>query len=356
MQKKLSIIVPIYNGEKYLRECIDSILNQTYKNIEVVLVDDGSKDSSLTIVKEYAEKNPNVIYVSQTNKGQTLARQAGIKLASGEYIGFVDCDDTIDNTLYEEVMDLIGDDESIDLVSFNFKRFGNTKNIYSDTSIEPKKYNKQEINEILIKKILNNRELSGFRGLPCPLYTKVFKKELIIEANKKTPTDLPMGEDLMLSTTVLLNANNIIIASNELNGYNYRFVNDSISWRYKENLFEKSLRLCDYLKTLSDNEDYALDIQYEYCFITILSFYNEYLFDKRMNLKEKRELMEQIINTKQIQEAINAISYEKVPVYYKWLLKNLAKNKINRVLGYGYLIILLRPIILFFSKRVAKNA
>ena len=89
----ISIIVPIYNAELYLRECIDSILNQSFTDIEVILVDDGSTDRSLKICRSYSD--PRIIIVSKTNGGVSSARNAGINAATGEYLGFVDSDDTL---------------------------------------------------------------------------------------------------------------------------------------------------------------------------------------------------------------------------------------------------------------------
>lgn len=92
---KISIIVPIYNTEDYLRECIDSLINQTLKDIEIILIDDGSTDSSGKICDEYAKKNKNMTVIHQSNAGQSVARNNGVKIAKGEYIQYVDSDDYI---------------------------------------------------------------------------------------------------------------------------------------------------------------------------------------------------------------------------------------------------------------------
>lgn len=99
--KKISIVVPIYNVEKYVKKCIESLIKQTYKNIEIILVDDGSTDNSVGIIDEYANKDPRVVAIHQENKGVSAARNAGLKVARGEYIGFVDPDDYVDCQMYE---------------------------------------------------------------------------------------------------------------------------------------------------------------------------------------------------------------------------------------------------------------
>lgn len=104
---KISIIVPIYNREDRLKKCIDSILNQTFRDFELILVDDGSRDSSGKICDDYAEKDTRVRVIHQENKGVSNARNAGIKCAVGEYIGFVDSDDYIDEKMYEILYNLM---------------------------------------------------------------------------------------------------------------------------------------------------------------------------------------------------------------------------------------------------------
>lgn len=97
----ISIIVPVYNTGEYLSRCLDSILNQTYKNIEVIIIDDGSTDDSLKIIREYAKRNSAIKYFTQNNSGQATARNKGIKYADGEYIMFVDSDDYVSNDFCE---------------------------------------------------------------------------------------------------------------------------------------------------------------------------------------------------------------------------------------------------------------
>ena len=101
---KVSIIVPVYNVEKYLRRCIDSILRQTLTDIEVILVDDGSFDSSGKICEEYARKDSGLRVIHQKNAGVAVARNTGLDIASGDYIAFVDSDDYIEPNMYQSMM------------------------------------------------------------------------------------------------------------------------------------------------------------------------------------------------------------------------------------------------------------
>ena len=100
---KVSVIVPVYNVEKYLRKCLESLVNQTLKEIEIICINDGSEDSSLDILNEYASKDSRLKIVTQENSGLSIARNNGIKLAKGEYIGFVDSDDWVDINFFENL-------------------------------------------------------------------------------------------------------------------------------------------------------------------------------------------------------------------------------------------------------------
>lgn len=100
---KVSIIVPVYNVEKYLRKCLDSLINQTLKDIEIICINDGSTDKSLEILEEYKNRDSRIILLNQENSGQSIARNNGIKKATGEYIGFVDPDDWVDLDYYEKL-------------------------------------------------------------------------------------------------------------------------------------------------------------------------------------------------------------------------------------------------------------
>ena len=122
----ISVIVPVYNVERYLKKCINSILDQTYENIEVVLVDDGSTDKSGAICDEYAAKDLRVTVIHKENGGLSSARNAGLKVAAGDLIGFVDADDYIEDTMYEKLkenMDKYGSDISVCQIYKSYKYF-----------------------------------------------------------------------------------------------------------------------------------------------------------------------------------------------------------------------------------------
>ena len=116
----ISVIVPIYNVERYLAQCLDSIVGQTYRALDIILVDDGSTDGSRTIAEQYAAQDERVILISQENQGLSGARNTGMAVAKGEFLVFVDSDDWLDTTILELAVNSI--DNSIDLVGWGYDR------------------------------------------------------------------------------------------------------------------------------------------------------------------------------------------------------------------------------------------
>lgn len=117
---QLSIIIPVYNVEQYLQRCINSILNQTFTDFEAIFINDGSPDNCGKILDEYAEKDNRIVVIHQDNQGVSAARNAGIRIAQGVYLGFVDPDDFIESTMYEKMIDLMVTNNS-DIVCCRFK-------------------------------------------------------------------------------------------------------------------------------------------------------------------------------------------------------------------------------------------
>lgn len=125
---KVSIIIPVYNVEKYLRECLDSALNQTLKEIEIICVNDGSTDSSVDILKEYSLKYSRVKIISKKNSGYGNTMNVGIKAAQGEYINFLESDDLIEADMLETLYNIAQKDEEIDIIKGDYYEYFGEKN------------------------------------------------------------------------------------------------------------------------------------------------------------------------------------------------------------------------------------
>ena len=118
---KISVVIPVYNAAPYLQRCLDSIYSQSYKNLEIICINDGSTDKSLEILSTYAKKEKRLVVISQENKGASAARNAGIERATGDFISFIDADDYILPGLYEKFMEYGGQSRP-DIFMFNGRR------------------------------------------------------------------------------------------------------------------------------------------------------------------------------------------------------------------------------------------
>ena len=171
--KIISVIVPVYKVEKYLRKCIDSIINQTYKNLEIILVDDGSPDNCGAICDEYTANDSRVKVIHKENGGLSSARNAGIDIASGDYIAFIDSDDYIDVNMIKTLYKKISDDNS-DMAICNFSYVDeNGKMIYEKNEYMPIKTEVISGRDILYNKLLEAK--SWYWVIAC---NKIYKKSL----------------------------------------------------------------------------------------------------------------------------------------------------------------------------------
>lgn len=220
MNKKVSVIIPVYNVEKYLEECIESVLKQTYKNLEIILVDDGSKDNSGNICDEYAKKDERIKVIHKTNGGLSDARNAGIDIAKGEYITFLDSDDFIEEDMYEFLVKNIekaNADISVCQVYYVYKDS-------KQTTHTPDVY--LEMNSCDAIKYVN---MLGYYTVAA--YDKLYKRE-IFEGIR-----YPVGkvnEDWYVICEVFDKANKIVYSSEPK--YNYRKRKGSITDDKKINL------------------------------------------------------------------------------------------------------------------------
>ena len=163
---KLSVIVPVYNVEKYLRKCLDSLVSQTFKDLEIIIVNDESPDNSEKIILEYAKKYPNIVSLKKKNGGLSSARNYGLKYAHGEYVTFVDSDDWVREDMYEKMLQkAFENDFDIVACDINYVYSDHEMRLYTD----PK------------KDTFNNKEL--FINLYPTVCTKIFKKELFTNNN-----------------------------------------------------------------------------------------------------------------------------------------------------------------------------
>ena len=224
---KVSVIVPVYNVEKYLNRCIDSILNQKFTDFELILVDDGSPDNCGVICDEYAENDSRVRVVHKENGGVSAARNSGIEVANGEYIMFVDSDDYIDSRMLEDMLKY----DSSDIVFSGLKYINEQGEILSDGTVES--FDKIDLESFVRKYYIQMEETHIISG-PC---NKLFKKGIIDVNNIRFNEDISICEDGLFVINFINKANTF--SNIEYAYYSYvQYCNDNLMNKYNNNSFE----------------------------------------------------------------------------------------------------------------------
>ena len=223
--EKISIVIPIYNTEQYLDKCVDSVLNQTYKNLEVILVDDGSTDDSGKICDYYAAKDQRVVIIHQRNQGNNVARKNGVKIANGDYVGFVDSDDWIEPDMYQCMVDNIKKNNA-DIVSVGFYLENSNKTeIYND-EIDSNLYKIGKDTNKFIESVLLGNTKSRLYSIQWNLVTKLFKRNVISVSQEKV-NGVFYGEDMAVTFESYYLADSISVINKPY--YHYRQCNHSIT-------------------------------------------------------------------------------------------------------------------------------
>ncbi|MEP2279089.1 glycosyltransferase family 2 protein [Maribacter sp.] len=220
---EVSVIVPIYRIEKYLPQCVDSLLNQSFINFELILVDDGSPDNCPKICDDYASKDSRIKVIHKENGGLVSARKEGLKSAQGTYVTFVDGDDWVDK-FYLDIMFKLADANKADLVVTGHFREFNGK----IETIKPKNvgiYNEEELKSNILPNAIYNGEFCE-HGVSTYVWNKLFKKELLDQILFNVPNDVVMGEDAAITFSYLTISKKLVISSAPL--YYYRQRHDSI--------------------------------------------------------------------------------------------------------------------------------
>lgn len=222
MNPKISIIVPVYNVENYLDECIQSIINQEFEEFELILINDGSTDKSGSICDNYALKDNRIRVFHKENEGPSIARNLGINMANGEYIGFVDSDDTINKKMYKKMYDLAKKSD-LEMVVCGFKEIDYKTNkemefinpLYGVNKLEGSKIKK------VVEDLLCDNKILGYASL-C---NKLYKREEIKRNNITFKNNIRIAEDLCFNIQFLLSIKKICSVNEAL--YEYRRINSN---------------------------------------------------------------------------------------------------------------------------------
>ena len=311
MNPLISIIVPVYNTANYLDQCITSLLNQSYANCEFIFINDGSTDSSLFILEKYKAKDSRIQILNQENKGVSVARNRGLEIAKGTYIGFVDSDDWIEKHLYSVLLEAI-ETYSCDLVLSNMKSYFNAKEVI--TSFNFTKFitlDSNYIKDIILPYLIENDDMYS----SC---NKLFKASIIKENNIHFPPNNALSEDNIFNLSYI----NIIqtMVYIDYTGYNYREVDGSATRNVvQHDYFKNILRLyhLDYKSImdlrLSDEKIHQIkSVKFLKNVVSLVHIY--FNPSNKLSFKERYSFVKVMISNEEVQQQVRN--------YFEILIKN----------------------------------
>ncbi len=331
---KVSVVIPIYNVEKYLPRCIESVINQTLEDIEIILVDDGSPDGSPRICDEYAKKDSRIRVIHKTNGGLASARNAGMTLATGKYLFFVDSDDWLEldglSTLY-----VIGEKEKVDFVRFRAIRTGwpGTNGDIAcrvETIRELKEglYDKRRIIDEIYPRLLATDQLT--MGAIVGAWESLYKLDFLRTNNLSFYDSVKFSEDLIFSANVVKCCNSFYFVDTP-GVYHYFYNPNSISKSFREGRWESCKQLIelaekDFLH--SEEYDFSKELIYLKWFCIMLGV-NERKYLK--TYKSKKEYCKKILSDPMIKDVSLNLKMFDVSFKQKCLMFLIKKKKYRMV-------------------------
>lgn len=315
----VSIVVPVYNAAPYLRKCLDSVVNQTLGNIEIIIIDDGSTDGSSEICKEYATKDSRIIYYKKENEGLAAARQDGIERASGEYVGFVDSDDWLELNMYERMFSVARDNDA-DVVFCNcYFNDSEPDRIY----LEPGVYDRGKIEkEILTRSLSGISEKGSNSVIRWSNCLRIYKLELIKENNVSFGRGFRRSQDLQLTFETALYSQTYVSINDEYL-YHNRTVNNSnsLSRGYTKNYWKLIRPLIDKLyEDVAGYKKQDLSYYMHLCtfFFAVNGVQNEYE-KSAFPFFKKLKMLNEVVKDEVVQNALKYVEYNKLNHYYKMI-------------------------------------
>lgn len=300
-----SVILPIYNVATYLERCIQSVLSQDFSDYEMILVDDGSTDSSGQICDEYASKYDHIRVIHKENGGLSSARNAGMDIACGEYIWWIDSDDWADKQSLPVLYNAVKEEEP-DIVKFNHIRVSDTETVVLSSAVPGNYMHRGEI-DVLLKQAF--KETSKF---VLSAWSHVYKREFLQQKGLRFVSERQIGsEDYCFSLQAMLVAAKIVILKDALYFYELRI--GSLSQRYKENAPQKYTDLYLHIRLFYEQNgalpayERVMNRFYVWHLIHGICISNEYVLSEKHLLAEARKKTASMLAMPDFQQAIRSM-------------------------------------------------
>ncbi|PEJ58455.1 glycosyl transferase family 2 [Bacillus sp. AFS002410] len=328
MSTKVSVIIPVYNAEQFIAQCIESLLKQTLKECEFIFVNDGSKDNSRKIVEKYQTIDERIKLINQENQGVSIARNNGLLIATGKYIGFVDADDYVRNDMYK-VLFKTANESGCDVVLSNFESEINGREvIVRYPFLKNRVHDRNYIEHEILPYFLESEELNS-------VVNKLYKKEVINENNVKFPEKIALGEDGMFNIHFFSNAATMQYI--DYTGYYYREVIGSATRNISEkDYFKRALEVYKsdlpdiYAKVDKSKISQLRSIKFVNSVFSYIHIY--FVPSQEMNIRGRYKFVKSMIYNKEFRNALsqykNNENYNSLGRYEKSIFNLIQKKSI----------------------------
>ncbi|MBY0145896.1 glycosyltransferase family 2 protein [Neobacillus niacini] len=290
MLPKISVVIPVYNVENYLHRCVDSVLKQTFQDFEIILINDGSKDSSGKICDEYAKKDKRIKVIHKKNARVSAARNDGIKMAKGKYVSFIDSDDWIEPAMYQEMFNK-AEDLDLDFIMCDYKKKSNNYEDKRTQSIRGGYYSKYDIKNELYQSLIM------FENIEYPPtisnWVCLFNLNFLKSNSLYYDEDIHYDEDSILGTKIMYHATNFYYLKGH-HYYNYFYNPNSTTNTYNEKKWISFLKINERLVKYFGNNiefDFSRQIKINMLYLTLSALgqikYSEKGGKERLNMIKK---------------------------------------------------------------------
>lgn len=323
---KISVIIPIYNAERTLNRCLDSLQSQTFDDFEVLLINDGSSDKSLEICEHYCEKDNHFKLFSQVNAGPSAARNKGLDNASGDYLYFVDADDYVTSDALEQLHHA-ATNSGAELTICGFYRVKDDKQVIHEFPYSPGIYEGKECFNIALDLLENTSSVY----LPPYSGIRMIRRDVLEKLSLKYPEDIVRSEDYLFTTILHFNINKLCLITNQPLYY-YIDDEDSITNTYVKNYWQMAIKINERLKQeLSGIEEVESKLNILLVFRSLIAFNNAVKAnDKLIFIQDTAE----ILQDENIFRAIDSLTFKRgvkqFKIYYilmRLRLKSLVKYR-----------------------------
>lgn len=303
---KISVIIPIYNMEKYLSRCLDSVIKQTYSNLEIILVNDGSVDRSLDICKYYQKKDSRIIIINKVNEGVSIARNTGIEAATGKYIGFVDPDDWIESNMYENMIKTI-EKYKCNIAFCNYSKDRKNSRTLKRIKVKKNVLGKLDIiNELIANMIGIEDILPKYYNVMGCIWRCLYSRAFINKFDLRFKPGITIMEDLIFNIQSLIYCDKVCID----NGFYYHYMQNKTSalHSYNEKMWHDQVEVHNTLEQIlkdAELDEYLRNrLDSRYIAMAACAVGNE-VYKSNLKLKQRVKVAKYIINDKKLKEVLN---------------------------------------------------